>query len=82
MDYLTQPLGFKVKKVARYIRLYGVSRTYVKVLGQRHKQRKFAQQRPCASQITVLVLCSPSTVLCSAAHGHDTACMSLATWRR
>ena len=43
MDYLTQPLGFKVRKVARYIRLYGVSRTYIKVLGQRHKQRRFAQ---------------------------------------
>jgi predicted dehydrogenase len=51
VDYLTQPLGFKVKKVARYIRLYGVSRTYIKVLGQRHKQRKFAQPPPMRGRI-------------------------------
>lgn len=51
MDYLAQPLGFKLKKVARYVRLYGVSRTYIKVLGQRHKQRKFAQLPPMRGRI-------------------------------
>jgi predicted dehydrogenase len=51
VDYLAQPLSFKVRKVARYIRLYGVSRTYIKVLGQRHKQRKFAQLPPMRGRI-------------------------------
>jgi predicted dehydrogenase len=43
MDYTQQPLLFKVRKVARYVRLYGVSRTRVKVLGQLHMKRRFAE---------------------------------------
>jgi predicted dehydrogenase len=41
VDYLSQPFRFKVRKALRYTLLYGPSRTYVKVLGQRHMRRKF-----------------------------------------
>lgn len=40
-DYMRKPLSYKVKKVARYVRLYGVDRTRVKVLGQLHMRRRF-----------------------------------------
>lgn len=43
MDYLKQPLSFKIKKVLRYIQLYGFSRTLVKVRGQRHMARTYTQ---------------------------------------
>jgi predicted dehydrogenase len=36
MDYLAQPLAFKVRKAARYVRLYGLGRTLIKVEGQKH----------------------------------------------
>ncbi len=42
MDYLSQPLRFKLKKVLRYALLYGPSRTFVKVMGQRHMHRRAA----------------------------------------
>jgi len=51
VDSLAQPLGFKIRKVLRYVRLYGVARTYVKILGQRHKQRKFTQLPPVPGTI-------------------------------
>jgi predicted dehydrogenase len=41
MDYLKQSFAFKVKKVLRYLRLYGLSRTYMKVLGQKHMRRSY-----------------------------------------
>lgn len=41
MDYTIQKFGFKVKKVLRYFRLYGVRRTLIKVKGQYHMQRKY-----------------------------------------
>lgn len=41
MDYTIQKLGFKIKKVLRYFRLYGVQRTLVKVKGQYHMKRKY-----------------------------------------
>ena len=40
MDYLQQSLGFKIRKVLRYCRLYGPRRTYAKVQAQRHKQKR------------------------------------------
>jgi predicted dehydrogenase len=43
MDYTTQPLGFKVKKTLRYVRLYGVSRTWRKVRGQYHVNKTYEQ---------------------------------------
>lgn len=41
MDYTRQPLLFKLRKAARYVRLYGLRRTLVKVRGQYHARRKF-----------------------------------------
>lgn len=37
-DYTRADLSFKVRKVFRYIRLYGLSRTLVKIKGQYHMQ--------------------------------------------
>lgn len=36
MDYTKEPLGFKLRKVFRYIRMYGPSRTIIKVKSQLH----------------------------------------------
>ena len=36
MDYTKSPLGFRVRKVLRYMRMYGLSRTLTKVRGQYH----------------------------------------------
>lgn len=42
MDYTRQPLLFKLRKVLRYIRLYGPVRTWMKVRGQYHMTRGFS----------------------------------------
>lgn len=39
MDYTRQPLLFKIRKAARYVRLYGVRRTLIKIKGQYHANR-------------------------------------------
>ena len=41
ISYLDAPLGYKLKKVIRYIALYGISRTLVKIRGQFHMQRDY-----------------------------------------
>jgi predicted dehydrogenase len=41
VDYLKQPLSFKVKKVFRYLSMYGPKRTYMKILGQRHMRCQY-----------------------------------------
>jgi predicted dehydrogenase len=41
VDYTTAPLLFRIRKVARYARMYGASRTYIKVLGQLHMKRRY-----------------------------------------
>jgi predicted dehydrogenase len=41
MDYTTQGLAFRVKKMLRYTRLYGVPRTLVKIRGQYHMRRNY-----------------------------------------
>jgi len=46
MDYTRQPLVFKLRKTARYIQLYGLRRTWVKVRGQYHAKRQFATLPP------------------------------------
>ncbi|HST78881.1 MAG TPA: Gfo/Idh/MocA family oxidoreductase [Verrucomicrobiae bacterium] len=46
MDYTKSRLIFKLKKTLRYVRLYGVRRTLVKVRGQYHMKRKFTQLPP------------------------------------
>lgn len=43
MDYTTQSLGFKIKKTLRYIQLYGLRRTLLKVKGQYHIKKHYAQ---------------------------------------
>ncbi len=42
MDYLNQKTIIKIKKVARYLRLYGLKRTWIKVQGQLHLKRTYA----------------------------------------
>lgn len=41
MDYTTSSLSFRVRKTLRYIRLYGVRRTLVKVKGQYHMKKQY-----------------------------------------
>jgi predicted dehydrogenase len=41
MDYLSRSLAYKLRKVARYIRMYGLRRTLAKVDAQRHLRRRF-----------------------------------------
>ena len=36
MDYTKAPLGFRIRKALRYVRMYGVSRTLAKIRGQYH----------------------------------------------
>jgi len=43
MDYTKSRLILKLKKTLRYVRLYGIRRTAVKVRGQYHMKRKFTQ---------------------------------------
>jgi predicted dehydrogenase len=40
MDYTRAPLNFRVRKAARYIRLYGPRRTLIKVRGQYHMRAR------------------------------------------
>jgi len=42
-DYMREPLLFRVRKVARYVRLYGASRTIAKVQAQYHKKRTYGK---------------------------------------
>ena len=41
MDYTKAPLGFRIRKALRYVRMYGVSRTLAKVRGQYHMQARY-----------------------------------------
>ena len=43
VDYTKEPLWFKIRKVFRYIRLYGWRRTLVKVRGQYHMKKTYDQ---------------------------------------
>lgn len=43
MDYTKQTLLFKIKKTLRYIRLYGLNRTLIKIKGQYHMKREFTR---------------------------------------
>lgn len=46
MDYTAHSLSFKLKKLFRYCRLYGVRRTLMKVQGQYHMKRKYGNLPP------------------------------------
>ncbi len=41
MDYTTQNILFKIRKSLRYVRLYGLRRTLVKIEGQYHMKRRY-----------------------------------------
>jgi predicted dehydrogenase len=41
MDYFSQKLTFKIKKALRYIRLFGLQRTLVKIKGQYHMNKRY-----------------------------------------
>lgn len=59
MDYASAGLRFKLQKVFRYIRLYKMSRTLVKVQGQLHMRRTYnrlPQVRNPEAQHTVAVI--------------------------
>jgi predicted dehydrogenase len=43
MDYTKSRAVFKIRKVLRYIRLYGFPRTLIKIRGQYHMKREFRQ---------------------------------------
>ncbi|MEK6405931.1 MAG: Gfo/Idh/MocA family oxidoreductase [Acidobacteriota bacterium] len=51
MDYTTQPFTFKVKKGLRYIRLYGVGRSLIKIKGQYHMKKKYESLPPIRPKI-------------------------------
>lgn len=51
MDYTTQPFTFKVKKGLRYIRLYGVGRSLMKIKGQYHMKRRYERLPQIRTQI-------------------------------
>lgn len=50
MDYAAQGLPFKIRKVLRYVRLYGPRRTWVKVQGLRHMKRRYTRLPAAASR--------------------------------
>ncbi len=41
MDYIKQSFAFRIKKVLRYLRLYGLRRTLVKVRSHYHMKKQF-----------------------------------------
>lgn len=46
MDYTTEKLGFKIKKAIRYIHLYGIRRTLMKIKGQYHMKKRYSSMPP------------------------------------
>ncbi len=52
VDYLKEPLTFKIKKLLRYIRLYGLRRTYIKGLGQYHMKKHFDPLPPAKKEFS------------------------------
>src|SRR3954469_15137835 len=50
MDYTQQGLAFKIKKAVRYVRLYGVQRTLIKINGQYHMRRVYEKLPPITPQ--------------------------------
>ncbi|MFZ0963029.1 MAG: Gfo/Idh/MocA family oxidoreductase [Terriglobia bacterium] len=61
MNYLQQPLAFKLRKVWRYAQVYGPSRTYIKVRAQLHMSRSpevlHPVRQPTAEQSVGLIGC-------------------------
>lgn len=62
MDHTTQRFNYKVVKTLRYIRLYGIGRTLVKIKGQYHMKQRYSQLpvqtvRPSRHQVVGLIGC-------------------------
>jgi predicted dehydrogenase len=62
MDYLSAPWLFRIRKAARYIHLYGLERTLVKIAGQYHMQRRYdvppkLDRRPSATSHVGILGC-------------------------
>jgi predicted dehydrogenase len=62
VDYTSQSALFKLAKVARYVRLYGISRTRMKVIAQLHMKRHYSELPPrnreySARQTVALIGC-------------------------
>lgn len=47
MDYTNKNLIFKLKKTLRYVRLYGITRTVIKIKGQYHMKKKYENLPIC-----------------------------------
>jgi predicted dehydrogenase len=68
MDYLKTKIGFRIKKVLHYVRLYGVRRTLIKVRGQYHMRRKFdvlPKLPPCSPDAHVGLIGSGNFPYCN-----------------
>ncbi len=50
MDYTKSPLGFRLRKVLRYARMYGPARTLAKIRAQYHMRSSFESLPPCSDQ--------------------------------
>jgi len=50
MDYTTQPLTFRLRKAARYVRLYGPARTRTKARSYYHMKRRYRTLPPIEPQ--------------------------------
>ena len=50
MDYTTQPLAFKVRKALRYVGLYGLRRTRVKIESHRHMNKRYSVLPPTSGR--------------------------------
>src|SRR4030066_1129552 len=46
MDYVKQPLGFRIRKAIRSVAMFGPGRTYINVMGQRHMRRSYEHLPP------------------------------------
>jgi predicted dehydrogenase len=46
MDYIKQPLGFRIRKAIRSVAMFGPGRTYINVMGQRHMRRSYEHLPP------------------------------------
>ena len=72
MDYITTPWSFRVRKALRYVSLFGLRRTYVKIAGQYHMRRKYsvlpANFRPASSKARVGLIGCGSFAFTAIAH--------------
>lgn len=51
MDYTKQSLIFKIKKGIRYVFLYGIGRTLIKIKSQYHMQKVYEELPKCSTEV-------------------------------